>query len=418
MTEGEKKRFRQVLAAAACASVIVCLTGFLFFRTGTIAKGFRYLISILMPFIYGAVIAYILRPVSLFLERCLKKLEMKLTKQRRPALIRLLSILLSLAILLTVLVLLILAVLPQLISSISGLLAQLPAAVEQFRAWISSLDNGGTSHEIVAYIEQSVDTVTAKLQSYLSSDVLPVLGSLVSSVTSSFQSILALLKNFGLGCIVAAYLLSGWEKFAAQAKLAVYALFPEKTADWIKKEVHYADRMFSGFIIGNLMDSLLVGCICFPVLKIAGVPFAVLVSVVVGVTNIIPFFGPYLGTIPSALLILTVSPGKCIFFVLFMIVLQQIDGNLISPRILGSQMGLSGFWILFSILIAGELWGIAGMLIGAPLFAVIYDLIRTFIFARLHLRQEDELIAAYTAEFGAQEPGREEGRQEERGEEN
>ncbi len=388
--------------AVACTAVIVCMTGFLFFRTGIIVKGFRHLVKILMPFIYGAVIAYLLRPVSLFLEKYLKKLEKRITKRRRAAFIRLLSILLSLALLLTVLVLLILAVLPQLIASISGLLAQLPAAVERFRSWISSLDNGGTSHEIVDYIQQIVDTITAKLQSYLQTDVLPVLGSLVNSVTSSFQSILSLLKNFGLGCIVAAYLLSGWEKFAAQAKLAVYAVFPGKTADWIKKEVQYADRMFNGFIIGNLMDSLLVGCFCFLVLKIAGVPFAVLVSVVVGVTNIIPFFGPYLGTVPSALLILTVSPGKCIFFVIFMIVLQQVDGNLISPRILGNQMGLSGFWILFSILIAGELWGITGMLIGAPLFAVIYDLIRTFLLDRLHKRRKDELIDAYEAQFGEQ----------------
>ena len=181
----------------------------------------------------------------------------------------------------------------------------------------------------------------------------------------------------------------------AQAKLIVYAVFPESAAEWIRKEVHFTDRMFSGFIIGKLVDSLIIGLICFVFMMLFSMPYAMLISVIVGVTNIIPFFGPYLGAIPSLVLILTVSPVKCLIFLAFIILLQQFDGNILGPAILGDRLGLSGFWILFSIMIFSSLWGIVGMLIGVPLFAVIYDIIRSLIRWLLNYREQDSLMKEY-----------------------
>ena len=386
---------KDLLVTVAMAPAVICIVVLFFFRTSILKTAFLYLLEILMPFIYGAVIAYLLRPVCLRIEKQLVRWFDKKGTGRHSGLFRLVSILLSLVLLLVLLLLLLMAVLPELIRSISALLSQLPSAVENFQSFIHSLDNGDISHEIVSSIETALDTLSDKLTNFLQSDLLPTLQTLVSGVTSSFMDILGFLKNFGLGCIISAYILGSWEKFAQQLKLIVYALFPHRAADWIRSEARFTDRMFSGFISGKLLDSLIIGILCFIFCLITKMPYASLVSIIVGVTNIIPFFGPYLGAIPSALLVLTLSPGKCVLFVVFIILLQQLDRNLLGPAIIGDKLGLSGFWILFSILFFGSLWGIAGMLIGAPVFAVLYDLISKFIVAKLNKKGLGKMVEDY-----------------------
>ena len=308
---------------------------------------------------------------------------------------------LSLILMLVFLTLLVLAVLPELINSISRLLSQLPSALDQFEIWIQSLDKGDISHEIVTSIETTLDTLSENLTSFLQTDLLPYLQTIVSDVTSSFMDILNIVKNFGLGCIISAYILGSWERFCMQIKLIVYAVFPKRAADWIREEIHYTDRMFSGFIHGKLLDSLIIGISCFIFCTIVRMPYTMLITIIIGVTNIIPFFGPYLGAIPSAVLVLTVSPSKCLLFVVFIIVLQQIDRNLLNPRILGNKLGLSSFWILFSILFFGSMWGFIGMLVGTPLFAVLYDLIRRLTVFLLNKRGQHSLEEEYRKKYPA-----------------
>ena len=397
--QGERLRLRTVLICTALVAAVVCAVITLFFRSEMYTGAASRLVSILEPFIYGAVIAYLLRPICLFFEKWIGKALRKITKKKCAGFVRMTSIVLALVFLFLLLYLLIMAVIPQLISSISGLLAQLPAAISSFEEWLSGLEKGETTHEAVAAVQSAVETLTKKLQNFLETDLLPSMQSLIVNVTSSFSGILSLLKNFGLGCIVSAYFLGGWEKFKAQAKLLVYALFPKRAADWIRLEVRFTDLMFSSFIHGKVLDSAIVGLICFAFMVIARMPYALLISVIVGVTNIIPFFGPYLGAIPSVLLLLTVSPVKALVFLIFIIILQQVDGNLIGPRILGDRLGVSGFWILFSILFFSSLWGIVGMLIGVPVFAVLYDLIRRLVGKLLRRRGEEALIARYDTEF-------------------
>ena len=183
--------------------------------------------------------------------------------------------------------------------------------------------------------------------------------------------------NIMIGVIISVYLLVSKQKFVGQGKKVLYALFYERQANNILEVVRKSHSIFSGFISGKLIDSLIIGVLCFIGMSIMKMPYIPLVSVLVGVTNVIPFFGPYLGAIPSILLILLISPGKGIMFLIFIIILQQLDGNIIGPKILGSSTGLSAFWVIFAILIGSGLFGIIGMIAGVPVFAVIYYLIKT-----------------------------------------
>ena len=422
------KQNKALIFLIAVIAVLICVIASLFFRTNIFVKAIRSIASILTPFIYGFVIAYLLRPMSLkiqaFLSRMLsfigknrgkkgnekdkssKNVSSKSSgkvdesQQKSSGCLKIVSIALSLILMFAAIVCLLLLILPQLITSISNIIAGLPGAIEQFQEWLAGLETGETTHEIVNYTNEIVTTVSEKLQSYLQSSLMPALQTFMSTLTSSFMGIFNVLKDFGLGCIISIYFLSGWEKFGMQGKMIVYSIFPQRVADWIRDEVHYVDKMFSGFIIGKIVDSVIIGLICFAFTKAFGFPYALLVSLLVGVTNVIPFFGPYLGSIPSVLLILTEDTGKALIFLIFIIILQQVDGNVIGPKILGDKLGLSSFWILFSILFFGALWGLVGMLIGAPVFAVVYDLIRRYVFAGLRYRNRTDLKDQYEEKYG------------------
>ena len=399
MNNEEKKQIKKTLILFAAAIILLCLILTLFFRTSAVTGAFGRAASILEPFFWGLAIAYLLNPVCEYAEGMLTRLEAKVSKKHRPGLIRMGGILAALLLLFAIAVLFILAVLPQMITSISSLLGQLPQSIKDFQLWIETFAQGDTSNELILAVQEVSDTLGERLQEYLKTDLLPNLTTVVSRVTNSFMGILSVLKNFGLGCIIAAYILGSREKFLAQANMILYGLFPPRAADWIRDEVRFSDQMFSGFIRGKILDSLIIGLICLVFTLIARIPYAVLISVIVGVTNIIPFFGPYIGAIPSALLILTVSPAKCLVFVVFIIILQQIDGNYIGPAILGDRLGISGIWILFAIMVFSSLWGILGMLIGVPVFAVIYDLIRKLIYRCLRGRGQEKLIEDYDKNF-------------------
>ena len=189
-------------------------------------------------------------------------------------------------------------------------------------------------------------------------------------------------------------------RFVQQGKLVLHSIVRPRWAQLITEEVKYADKMFGGFINGKIMDSAIIGVLCYIGCLIFKFPSALLVSVIIGVTNVIPFFGPFIGAIPATLLILIQSPIKALWFVLFVLVLQQLDGNIIGPKILGNTTGLSSFWVLFAILLFGGLWGFVGMIVGVPLFAVIYDVIKKLVIHGLQRNQELTLLNSYHDQFG------------------
>lgn len=182
--------------------------------------------------------------------------------------------------------------------------------------------------------------------------------------------------------------------------MILYSIFKPRWAQLIQEEVLYADRMFGGFINGKILDSAIIGVLCYFACIVFKFPSALLVSVIIGVTNVIPFFGPFIGAVPATLLILIQSPIKALWFVLFVLVLQQLDGNVIGPKILGNTTGLSSFWVLFSILLFGGLWGFVGMIVGVPLFAVIYDIIKKLVFHGLRRNGQLGQVETYHEEFG------------------
>ncbi|HOO28395.1 MAG TPA: AI-2E family transporter, partial [Lachnospiraceae bacterium] len=183
------------------------------------------------------------------------------------------------------------------------------------------------------------------------------------------------------------YLLASKELFCAQAKKLSYALLREERANNLINNMRFANKTFGGFLVGKILDSLIIGIICFVGTSILKIPYALLISVIVGVTNMIPFFGPYLGAIPCAIILIMINPMKCLIFLIFILILQQFDGNILGPKILGNSTGLSSFWVIFAITIFGGLLGILGMFIGVPLFAVIYSAIKTFVNQRLIKKQ-------------------------------
>ena len=191
------------------------------------------------------------------------------------------------------------------------------------------------------------------------------------------------LTNLVLGIIISVYFLVGKERFFAQIKKFLYALLPKDLVGRLIDITHTSNRIFSGFISGKILDSLIIGILCFVGMSIFRMPMAMLVSVIVGVTNIIPYFGPFIGAIPSALIVFLVDPIKALWFVVFVVCLQQFDGNILGPRILGDSIGMPAFWVVFSILLFGGYLGVLGMFIGVPTFAVIYSIFKLWTEGRL-----------------------------------
>ena len=230
---------------------------------------------------------------------------------------------------------------------------------------------------------------------FINSKLMPQLNSLIMTISMSIVSILKEFWNLIIGFIISVYILSSKEIFAAQAKKIAYAFLSTETANRLISNVRFANKTFGGFFVGKIMDSIIIGLICFIGTSLLGTPFCVLISVIIGVTNIIPFFGPFLGAIPSILLILFINPLQAFYFLIFVIILQQVDGNIIGPKILGSSTGLSSFWVIFAITLFGGIWGIFGMIVGVPIFAVLFAFMKSLI----ELKLENKKIPSETMKY-------------------
>ncbi len=334
--------------------------------------------NILAPVIYGAVFAYLLNPVYNRVQAAVMKMTEKIITQEegRKRLGGFLGTLASLFLLVAVVVGLISMLIPQLINSISGVMETLPASINNLEIWLEKVlaDNPDLEQQVMQHYGAAADY----LQNWLTNVVVPNIYRIIGSVSSGVVLVVRAVFDILIGLIVMVYLLNMKEKLLAQAKMIIYGLFPLKIANKVIEEGRYVHQVFGGFIIGKLLDSLIIGLICFVLLGFANMPYVLLVSVIVGVTNVIPFFGPFIGAIPSAFLILLSDPMKCLYFLIFILLLQQFDGNILGPKILGDSTGLSSFWVLFSILLFGGLMGFVGMIIAVPTFAVIYRLVTEY----------------------------------------
>lgn len=369
---------------------------FLIYRFQGFGDAISKLTGILMPFIYGAVIAYLLKPVC----NCVEDFLRRLLPEKLGTAANMLAVTISLLFGILVVYALIMMIVPQLITSVTTLYYTARNNLNDFVDWASHQEIIASNQKLLDFIETSYDNLQDTLDNIVRTKLVPSMQSLLSGAALGVMSFVTFLKNIIIGVIVSVYLLASRKKFGQQCKMILYSLIKPRWADIILEEILYADKMFGGFINGKILDSAIIGVLCYIACLIFKFPSALLVSVIIGVTNVIPFFGPFIGAIPATLLILIQNPIKALWFVLFVLVLQQVDGNIIGPKILGNTTGLSSFWVLFAILLFGGLWGFVGMIIGVPLFAVIYDVLKKFVFHGLRRNEEMELVTTYHDNFG------------------
>ena len=341
-------------------------------------QGLASLIRVLSPFIWGLVISYLLSPLVRFLQNkafgpLLEKAFSKSPEKGRKA-ARILAVVFAEIIMLALITGLFFLIIPQLYSSIETIVINSPAYIESLTNWVNKMLTDFP--EVRDYVVGMLGDVNTDLISWLQTTILPRLGSLLSNVGTGVRYVVTGVYNLVIGIIVSVYLLSNMEAFIASAKRILYSIMSVDTAKRFLNILRFADRTFIGFINGKLLDSAIIGLICYIGCSILNMPYALLVSVMIGITNIIPFFGPLIGAVPSALIILMVDPVKCLVFVIFVILLQQLDGNIIGPKILGNSVGINGFWVMFSIIIGAGFFGFWGMVLGVPVFVVIYTIIK------------------------------------------
>ena len=393
MKDPNKQRYFYAMMAGFGTISLSVLFFFFLYRLQGIGNVISQLSTILAPFIYGGIIAYLLRPMCNSLEAFF---QLRLPKKMRRF-ANAFAVVFSLMVGILVVYALITMVVPQLVESVVTLWNALPTKMEQLVNWAT--ETFGKDERVVQFVEKNYRSYFTDIDKWVQANVIPQVSSLVTNVGTSVWQVLKFVYNILIGLIVAVYVLHGRKRFGKQARLIVRSIFSDRWADRILEEVEFIDRMFGGFIDGKIIDSAIVGVLCYIGCTVLKIPSALLVSVIVGVTNVIPFFGPVIGAVPSTLLILIDSPLKALWFLIWVIVLQQLDGNVIGPKILGNRTGLSGFWVMFSIILFGGLWGIVGMIICVPLFAVIYDTVRRLVRRGLRRRNHTELWDEYRAQF-------------------
>ena len=393
------KPYLYAMLAGFGAIALSIIFFFFIYRYEGFGDAVSTLTGILMPFIYGTAIAYLLKPVCNTIEAFLRRF----IPEKWNGLISALSIAATILFGLLVIYALLMMIIPQLVSSVTALYYTAQANITKFVRWanhVEFVESNQFINDALNSAYRALNVNLDNLDSWIKSNLMPSMQNIVSGVGIGVLSVVTWVKNLVIGIIVAVYMLASRKRFVQQAKLILYSLLKPRWAELIIEEVKYADKMFGGFINGKIMDSAIIGVLCYIGCMIFKFPSALLVSVIIGVTNVIPFFGPFIGAVPATLLILIQDPVKALWFILFVLVLQQLDGNVIGPKILGNTTGLSSFWVLFAILLFGGLWGFVGMIIGVPLFAVIYDIIKKLVFFGLRKHNETTLLNEYHNKFG------------------
>ena len=375
--------------------IVACiLVYFAMLRVEAISNTLSKILSILKPVLYGCGIAYLLNPIVKSIDAYLVPvLEKYMKKEKAKKVSRSIGVIVALVVLITVVSTLINMLIPELITSIRNLIFTLPAQINQLVKEINNiqLDDSTTT----AVLKNAMNEASASLQKWMRTDLLDKVNEVMTHLTVGLYTLIMEMFHAVIGVIVSVYILFGKETFINQSKKAAYAIFPAERANLLIHIAVKTNEIFGGFIIGKMIDSIIIGILCFIGTSILKMPYAMLVSVIVGVTNVIPFFGPFLGAIPSAILILLDDPMKCLYFVIMILIIQQLDGNVIGPKVVGSAIGLNSFWVLIAVLVGGGLFGFFGMALGVPIFAVIYRYISVNTNDRLRRKNQEQSTRKY-----------------------
>lgn len=338
------------------------------------SEGVGTIKTIISPFIYGFVMAYLLSPIYNATVRGLYKLLGKYfkNKQRLFSFCKLVASIVAVVCLIGAVAGLIALIVPQVIESLTGILKSLPQRLTQLSALFNDITSKMDNKRLAMKMSEIYAQVQTNLIELAQTKLLPGMGTLVGQVSTQVILTLKTMMNVMIGVMACVYMLNSKERFQGQFKKVILATLPKEKAEAVFDFAKFTNRTFGGFINGKIIDSIIIGIICFILMKIFGFPYPILISAIIGITNVIPFFGPFIGAIPAAIIILLVSPIHALYFLILIFILQQVDGNIIGPAILGNTTGIASFWVLFSIVIGGGLFGFIGMVLGVPVFAIIY----------------------------------------------
>ena len=387
----ELKRYRGLMLSIFITAAAIIVFFFAIYRFKGLTDFFDKFTTVTRPFIIGFIMAYLMNPIMMFLEKKLlppfarRSKHIKKTNRR----VRMVTTLIALAVLLGIMALFFSMVMPRLASTANELVDNLNEKIIGVLDWANDVTHGDYEEALMnakneENIEEAVAAATKWVRSYLS---VGEEDDIAATVARWGFSAGRLIFNFVLGCVIAVYVLMSKDQFKGQIKKLIYGFFPTEAGNAIVGFIRNSNKIFYGFVIGKLIDSLIIGCICYICMLIMRMPYAVLTSVIIGLTNFVPVFGPYIGAVPTVIIIFVTEPIKGIYFLIFVIILQQIDGNIIGPKILGDSTGIPSFWVVLGIVAGGGFFGLPGMLLGVPTMAVIYNLFREL--SRNRLRQKD-----------------------------
>lgn len=382
----DEKKYLKIGITGFCTIAAAILFFFALYRMDEISGMFAIIFKSAEPIIIGLVLAYLLMPVKNFVERPIFRLMLKtgLKEKTCKDFSRGIGIAGALIFFFILIGIFVSILVPALGSSIVTLVNNMSKYVSSFIAWTEEIGIKDTT--IFVMLGEYLTEFTASLEVWAKNDLLPLVQQYIAQITTGVFAVFKTFLNFIIGIVVVVYVMSIEETLRGQGKKAIYAFFPAQKGNLIIATLRKSNEIFGGFIMGKILDSAIIGVICYIGCLILRIPSALLVAVIIGVTNVIPFFGPFIGAIPSVLIVLIQSPIHGIYLAIFILILQQVDGNIIGPKILGDTTGLSSFWVLFAILVAGGLFGFVGMLLGVPVFAVIYYIIQEVIKYRMKRR--------------------------------
>ena len=351
--------------------------------------------KILSPLVSGIVIAFLLNPIFNFIDLRLRPLLLKRGMQEKKAKTLSRAVALVFAFLFGgfIVYAFFAMLVPQLYESVMSIVESAPTYYQSLEKWAVNILEGNP--EIRTYVEKALETIQTYVQNWVKTSFLSDVQKVLATLTTSVMAVVKSITNFIIGLVASIYILWSKDTFQAQAKKMVVAAFKPAAADHLLDLGSSINRIFSGFIIGKIIDSAIIGVLCYICMALMKMPYTALIATIVGVTNVIPVFGPFIGAVPSALIILLVDPLQAFYFVIFIIVLQQVDGNVIGPKILGNTVGISGFWVLISITVAASIFGFAGMLLGVPVFAVIYLIISDIVNSALRRKNKTTVTDDY-----------------------
>lgn len=359
----------------------------------------KNVINICFPIIVSLIIAFLLCPMINWIEKnVFGRMIPKLKRGERlneigQKWMRVASIFLSYAIVLLLLVAFFITVIPQIRLSIENIVAQSSSYRTNIENWIVEINE--KYPELAGLVGDTFNEYADDFNLFQNVNLMSRLQELFTKVSVGVFGFFGALWDIIIGAIISVYILANKEKYAGQFKKLAYGFLDVKTGNVLIANVRMANNKFSGFIVGKILDSIIIGIICFVCCSIFQFPYPVLLGLIIGVTNVIPFFGPFFGAIPCALLIFMINPIQCIWFLLFILALQQFDGNILGPMILGESTGISGFWVIFAITFFGGIWGVPGMIVGVPLFAVIYAIIKTVLETKLAKKKLPSITEQY-----------------------